>query len=49
MLGLVEFRRNAPFLDGNFGKIYHAEALAELVLNTTIPQIDWSGLMAKAA
>jgi AcrR family transcriptional regulator len=49
MLGLAEFRRNAPFLDGKFGRYYQPKALAGLVLNTTVPHINWSGLLAKTA
>jgi AcrR family transcriptional regulator len=49
MLGLAEFRRNAPFLDGKFTRFYHARILAELVLNTTVPQVEWSGLLARTA
>ena len=49
MLGLVEFRRTAPFLHDKFDQYYIPETLAELVLNTTVPQVDWSGLTSKAA
>ena len=49
MLGLVEFRRKAPFLAGNLGRYYDSKSLAELVLRTTAPETDWAELMAKAA
>jgi AcrR family transcriptional regulator len=49
MLGLVEFRRKAPFLRENLGKYYTPEALAELVLRTTVPEINWAAQGAEAA
>lgn len=49
MLGLVEFRRKAPFLAGSLGKYYDPKSLAELVLRITVPEINWAELMAKAA
>ena len=49
MLGLVEFRRSAPFLHEDLKKYYQAKALAELVLNTTVPEVNWSSLKDRAA
>lgn len=49
MLGLVNFRRNATYLSSDLGRYYRARPLAELVLNTTVPQIAWSALHAEAA
>ncbi len=44
MLGLVEFRRKAPFLDAGLVKHYSSRGLAELVLTTTVPTIAWREL-----
>jgi AcrR family transcriptional regulator len=41
MFGLVEFRRKAPFLHHSLPQHYTPQALAELVLRTTMPQITW--------
>jgi AcrR family transcriptional regulator len=42
--GLVEFRRKAPFLHGSLTQHYSPRALAELVLGTTVPGIQWHKL-----
>lgn len=49
LFGLVEFRRKAPFLHETLGRHYEPAALAELVLTTTVPSVDWRKLQAKAA
>jgi AcrR family transcriptional regulator len=49
MLGLVEFRRGAPFLHEDFRKLYTAKQLTELVLKTVVPEIEWSRLLSQAA
>lgn len=41
MFGLVEFRRKVPFLNSSLSKHYSPESLAELVLSTTVPGINW--------
>jgi hypothetical protein len=49
MLGLVEFRRGAPFLHEGFDRYYHAKQLAELVMRTVVPEIEWARLLEQAA
>jgi AcrR family transcriptional regulator len=49
MLGLVEFRRKAPYLHKSLPRLYDPLALAVFVLNTTLPQVNWSGVTDKAA
>ena len=52
MFGLVEFRRKAPFLHGSLVKHYTPHGLAEFVLATTVPSIQWRAVperQAKAA
>ena len=41
MFGLVEFQRKVPFLNASLTRHYSPEALAELVLSTTVPMVDW--------
>ncbi|MET0166450.1 MAG: TetR/AcrR family transcriptional regulator [Vicinamibacterales bacterium] len=41
MFGLVEFRRKAPFLNAELVKHYSPRGLAELVLTTSVPTIEW--------
>jgi AcrR family transcriptional regulator len=41
MFGLVEFRRKAPFLNAELVKHYSPRGLAELVLTTTVPTVEW--------
>lgn len=49
IFGLIEFRRKAPFLHESLSKHYEPAALAELVLATTVPSIDWRKFPAQAA
>lgn len=44
MLGLVEFRRKAPFLNAGLVKHYSPRGLAELVLTMAVPSIPWAEL-----
>ena len=48
MFGLVEFRRKAPFLHASLERHYSPRALAELVMATTLPTINWRDLPTHA-
>lgn len=49
LYGLVEFRRKAPFLDEALVRHYSPQALAVLVLGTTVPSVPWQKFIARAA
>jgi AcrR family transcriptional regulator len=42
MLGLVESRRMAPFLNADLTRHYSPRGLAELVLKTAVPTVAWA-------
>lgn len=49
MLGLVEFRRKAPYLHKSLSRLYDPLTLAVFVLNTTLPAVNWAGVVDQAA
>lgn len=49
VFGLVEFRRKAPFLHESLPRYYEPHALAELVLTSTVPSIEWRRFRERAA
>lgn len=44
MFGLAEFRRTAAFLHPTLSGVYEPRRLAQFVLSTTVPHVDWSAL-----